>query len=226
MALIWLGEPMISCKSGKRKNDRSIFDERATFHDSDDLEFLRFDLDRIADFFLEHFRRGLAQDHRLFRGIVRHASGDQFKIVPAKSIPIRARKESSGPSPRCWSPRTSRLQVAAMCGRLAIRSRTEASNGFGVSAPTLVADDDVGPARLQSNLPAFLKAARHPDQRHDRSDADGNSAESQAGAHRTAQETAEDNGEEGHGLLRPIDDSTVFHAQGFFPRARQSSGHE
>ena len=71
-----------------------------------------------------------------------------------------------------------------MRGSCAMRSRTDASNGFGVSEPLSVTDDDVGSARLQSNLPAFLKTARHPDERDDGGDADGNSRESQSGAQR------------------------------------------
>ena len=64
----------------------------------------------------------------------------------------------------------------------------------------LVADDDVGPARFQSDLPAFLKATGHPNERHNCGDADGNSRESQSRAQRTTPKTTEDDSEEGHGL--------------------------
>ena len=52
MALIWLGEPRILCRSGKRKNDRAVFDQGAALNDPDNFELLRFNLDRIANFFL------------------------------------------------------------------------------------------------------------------------------------------------------------------------------
>ena len=52
------------------KDNRTVFDQRAAFHDPDHDEFRRFDLDRIADFFLEHFRRGPAQDDGFLGGIV------------------------------------------------------------------------------------------------------------------------------------------------------------
>ena len=61
---------------------------------------------------------------------------------------------------------------------------------FRRESSTPTAYDDIGSARLQSNLPAFLKATRHPDQRHHGGDADGDSGESQAGANGTAQKTA------------------------------------
>ena len=63
-----------------------------------------------------------------------------------------------------------------------------------------VSNDDIGSARLQSNLPTFLKTSRHPDQRNDRRDADGNSRESQSGAQGATQETADDNSKKGHRL--------------------------
>ena len=52
------------------------------------VELLGFNLNRVTNFFLEHLRRGLTQDYRLFRGIARHPSGDKFKIVPGKSSPF------------------------------------------------------------------------------------------------------------------------------------------
>src|SRR5260221_7258022 len=61
-----------------------------------------------------------------------------------------------------------------------------------------IADDDIGAARLQSRLPAFLKAARDADQRDDGGDADGDAQQRQPGSNRAAHEPAHDDGEKTH----------------------------
>jgi len=102
-----------------------------------------------------------------------------------------------------------------MCGRLAIRSRTEASNGFGVSDPPLFRDDDIGSARLQSK-PAkpFSKPRDIPDQtrRPQRLPMEIPARVNSRPQGPTPQSTADNNSKKGH-RLSSEDDSTVDHAK-------------
>ena len=68
------------------------------------------------------------------RGIRPETSSKLFHANPPHSRAERIIRSDSS----TLVTSTRRLQVAAMCGRPAIRSRTEASNGFGVSDPPLL----------------------------------------------------------------------------------------
>jgi len=120
---------MIPCKSGKEKNDRAVFDERATPSriPNDCLVAFVSNLNRVANFFLEHFCFcAVLTQKRLplpwHRAAIR--PGDEFpKLFPCKSSPLASRENhqirlfNTSPPPRegCRSQRCAE--------ELAIRSR-------------------------------------------------------------------------------------------------------
>ncbi len=153
--LIWSAHDPLQKR--QRKDYRTIFDDRPTFYDSHDFQFLRFNLERVADLLLKHVCRCLTQNHRLFRGIARHAPGNKFQIVPGKASPLARGQNhqigvfNTGYLHEDIASRTDTRKVGDPIADGAVKR-------FWSKRSTPAADDNVGSARFQPYLPAFLKA--------------------------------------------------------------------
>ena len=144
--------------------------------------------------FFKHFRRRLAQDNGGFVGVARHSSRDQFQVFHENPSHSRADNIIICEFSMLISS-TKSAQVADTCGSRAIRSRTEALNGFGVREVLILLTTTSVPRALNPDLPAFLETPRNTDERHDRGDADGDANERQPGSHWATHQAAHHNGQ-------------------------------
>jgi hypothetical protein len=185
-------------QKGEADHDGAVFDHCSAIGDADDFEFVDFDGDFIAGFFLEHFGGEGAEDDDFFIGAGGEATGDDFEVFPQEALPLAAGDDHHGNAFDAEDFGEEAGDVAD-AGDLGDLFGGGVGEGLGDEAAAGATDDEVGFADFVGVGPTGFETPGEAEEGHDGADAEADAHDGEGGADAAAAEVFEGELEEGHG---------------------------